>query len=69
MTKRYKVSEGDIQHYIAPELKGRIVGLHDEALRPQTVEEIEALQKQAYEEAKKAGYDDGLKKGLDERST
>lgn len=66
MTKRYKVSEGDIQHYIAPELKGRIVGLHDEALRPQTVEEIEALQKQAYEEAKKAGYDDGLKKGLDE---
>jgi len=66
MTKRYKVSEADIQHYVAPELKGRIVGLRDEALRPQTVEEIEALQKQAYEEAKQAGYDDGLKKGLDE---
>lgn len=66
MTKRYKVSEADIQHYIAPELKGRIVGLRDESLRPQTVEEIEALQKQAYEEAKKAGFDDGLKKGLDE---
>jgi len=66
MTKRYKVSEADIQHYVAPELKGRIVGLRDEALRPQTVEEIEALQKQAYEEAKQAGYNDGLQKGLDE---
>lgn len=66
MTKRYKVSEADIQHYIAPELKGHIVGLRDEALRPQTVEEIEALQKQAYEEAKKSGYADGLKQGLDE---
>jgi len=66
MTKRYKVSEADIQHYVAPELKGRIVGLRDEALRPQTVEEIEALQKQAYEEAKQAGYNDGLQKGLDD---
>ena len=66
MAKKYKVSETDIQHYVAPELKGQIVGLRDEAVRPQTVEEIEALQKQAYEEAKQAGYDDGLKKGLDE---
>lgn len=66
MSKRYKVSEADIQHYVAPELKGHIVGLRDEALRPQTVEEIEALQKQAYEEAKQAGYKDGLKKGMDE---
>jgi len=66
MSKRYKVSEADIQHYVAPELKGHIVGLRDESLRPQTVEEIEALQKQAYEEAKKTGYEDGLKQGLDE---
>lgn len=66
MTKRYKVAEADIKHYVAPELKGRIVGLSEEALRPQTVEEIEALQKQAYEEAKKAGYEEGLKNGLDE---
>lgn len=68
MSKKYTVSEADIQHYVAPELKGHIVGLRDEALRPQTVEEIEALQKQAYDEAKQAGYDDGLKKGVQEMS-
>lgn len=66
MSKRYTVSEADIQHYVAPELKGHIVGLRDDSLRPQTVEEIEAIQKQAYEEAKQAGYEDGLKQGVDE---
>ena len=66
MSNRFKVSESDIQHYVPPELTGNIVGMQDEAIRPQTVEEIEALQKQAYDEAVKAGREDGLKQGLRE---
>ncbi|MCW8936278.1 MAG: FliH/SctL family protein [Gammaproteobacteria bacterium] len=66
MTSRFKVSESDIQHYVPPELKGHIVGMRDDAIRPQTVEEIEALQKQAYDEAVKAGHAEGLKQGLQE---
>lgn len=62
MSKKFTVSEADIQHYVPPELTGNIVGMKEAALRPQTVEEIEALQKQAYEEARQ----DGLKKGLEE---
>jgi len=66
MSNRFKVSESDIQHYVPPELSGNIVGMQDEAVRPQTVEEIEALQKQAYDEAVKAGHAEGLKQGLQE---
>ncbi|MCW9047948.1 MAG: FliH/SctL family protein [Gammaproteobacteria bacterium] len=66
MSSRFKVSESDIQHYVPPELKGHIVGMRDDAIRPQTVEEIEALQKQAYDEAVKAGHAEGLKQGLQE---
>jgi len=66
MSKRYTVSDDEIQHYVAPELSGRIVGLREQAIRPQTVEEIEALQKQAYEEARKQGYEAGLKQGIEE---
>jgi len=66
MSNRFNVSDSDIQHYVAPELTGNIVGMQDEAIRPQTVEEIEALQKQAYEEAKQAGHAEGLKQGLQE---
>jgi len=66
MSNRFKVSESDIQHYVAPELKGHIVGMQDEAIRPQTVEEIEALQKQAYEEAVIEGRAEGVKQGLQE---
>jgi len=66
MSNRFKVSESDIQHYVPPELTGNIVGMQDEAIRPQTVEEIEALQKQAYDEAVKAGREEGLKQGLRE---
>jgi len=68
MSKPFKVPESEIKHYVPPELSGNIVGMNEEALRPQTVEEIEALQKQAYEEAVKEGYDAGLKKGLQEMS-
>lgn len=66
MKKPYSVSDDDVKHYVMPELSGRIVGLRNDMVKPQTVEEIEALQKQAYEEAKKAGYAEGLKNGLQE---
>jgi flagellar assembly protein FliH len=66
MRKPYSASDDDVKHYVLPELTGNIVGLRDDVVRPQTVEEIEALQKQAYEEAKKAGYAEGLKNGLQE---
>ena len=66
MKKPYSAADGDVKHYVMPELTGKIVGLRDDIVRPQTVEEIEALQKQAYEEAKKAGYAEGLKTGLQE---
>jgi len=66
MRKPYSVADSEVKHYVPPELKGQIVGLRDEAVRPQTVEEIEALQKRAADEAKKAGYEAGLKQGLQE---
>ena len=66
MTKSYSAPDDDVKHYVMPELTGKIVGLRDDIVRPQTVEEIEALQKQASEEAKKAGYAEGLKTGLQE---
>jgi len=66
MKKTYNASDDDVKHYVMPELTGNIVGLRDDVVKPQTVEEIEALQKQAYEEAKKAGYAEGLKTGLQE---
>lgn len=59
-----KISSKDqnIQHWVLPELSGEIVGYAADGMRPQTVEEIEALQKQAYEE----GRQEGFKAGLDE---
>ena len=68
MRKPFTVSEDKIQHYDPPELRGRIVGLSSESLRPQTVEEIEALQRQAYEEAKQEGRAEGVKLGREEVS-
>ncbi|RDH84692.1 MAG: hypothetical protein DIZ80_04285 [endosymbiont of Galathealinum brachiosum] len=68
MSKPFKVPESEIQHFVLPELKGAIVGMNDEAIRPQTVEEIEALQKQAYDEAVIAGRKEGLKQGLQQAS-
>jgi flagellar assembly protein FliH len=66
MKKPYTISDDRVRHYVAPELQGKIVGQRDEMVRPQTVEEIEALQKQAYEEARKAGHAEGVKQGLQE---
>ncbi|VAW67904.1 Flagellar assembly protein FliH [hydrothermal vent metagenome] len=62
MVKKFSVPESEIKHYVMPEITGNIVGMTEEALRPQTVEEIEALQKQAYDEARQAGF----KKGIEE---
>ncbi len=66
MKKPYTISDDQVKHYIAPELQGKIVGLRDEMVHPQTVEEIEALQKQAYDEARVAGHAEGVKQGLQE---
>ncbi len=63
MAKKYTVSEADIQHYVPPELSGRIAGMREDRVRPQTVEEIEALQKQAYDEASEQGYAKGYEEG------
>lgn len=70
MAKKYTVTEAEIQHYVPPELSGRIAGMREDRVRPQTVEEIEALQKQAYEEASEQGfakgYEEGHQKGYEE---
>lgn len=61
MTKAYSVDDTDIKHWVMPEVKGRIVGnSKEEVVRPQTVEDLEALQKQAYEEARIEGRKAGL---------
>ena len=63
MSKPFSVNEDQIKHYVLPEVTGPIVGLEKDHIRPQTVEDIEAIQKEAYEEGKKQGYEDGLKEG------
>lgn len=60
MSKPFTPREGQVRHWVMPEVSGKIVGATKEPLRPQTVEEIEALQKQAREE----GYQEGLKRGM-----
>ncbi len=64
MPKKYTVTDADIQHYLPPELTGPIVGMREDSVRPKTVEEIEEIQKKAYEEA----YQEGYKKGFEEGS-
>jgi len=66
MSNKFEVSDNDIKHFILPELRGDIVGLKDEPKKYQTVEEIEALQKKAFNKAVKAGHEQGLKQGLAE---
>lgn len=66
LSKPFSASDDDIKHWVMPEVRGNIVGLKDEALRPQTVEDIEALQQQAYEEGKQQGIEDGKKAGIAE---
>lgn len=66
MSKPFTTSEDRIKHWVMPEVRGNIVGLKDEALRPQTVEDLEALQQQAYKEAMAQGIEDGKKAGMAE---
>ncbi|MCW8956417.1 MAG: FliH/SctL family protein [Gammaproteobacteria bacterium] len=66
MSKSFSASDDNVKHWVMPEVRGDIVGLKDQALRPQTVEDIETLQKQAYEEGKQQGIEDGKKAGMAE---
>ena len=66
MPKPYSANEKDIKHWMLPEVTGRIVGLSGDVQRLQTVEDIEALQKQGFDEGRKEGYAAGLKSGQDE---
>ena len=49
-----------IKHWIVPELTGHILGAETTLKGPQTVEDLEALQKQAWEEGRKDGYEAGM---------
>jgi len=57
MSKPFKASDDEIQHFILPEVKGKIIGFDNITHGPQTVEELEALQKRAYEEGLARGYE------------
>ena len=60
MSKPFSANEDDIKHYVLPEVTGDIVGFSGDSVRPQTVEDIEALQKEAYEEGRKQGHQAGM---------
>jgi len=68
MPNKFEVPDNDIKHFIMPELRGDIVGLKDDPKKYQTTEEIEAIQKKAFNNAVKSGHDQGLKQGLAEAS-
>lgn len=60
MSKPFKASDDQIQHFILPEVTGEIVGYENSNAGPQTVEELEALQQQAYQEGLEKGRQAGL---------
>ena len=60
MSKPFSADEDKIKHYVLPEVTGHIVGFDSDEIKPQTVEDIEALQKEAYEEGRKQGKQAGL---------
>lgn len=66
MPKPFTVDEDQIKHYVLPEVTGDIVGFSAENLRPQTVEDIETLQREAYEEGLAQGLEEGRREGLAE---
>ena len=55
-----KPVDGQVKHWVMPEVTGHIAGAEAGFKRPQTVEDIEALQKQAWEEGRKEGYQAGM---------
>lgn len=63
MTKPFSTDAANIKHWVLPEVSGRIVGEDkEEYVRPQTVEDIEAI----YEEGRKKGYEAGFAEGIEE---
>ncbi len=66
LSKAFHVDDDNIKHWVLPEVHGNIVGESGEAVIPQTVEDIEALHKQVYEEALQKGREEGLKQGREE---
>lgn len=55
MSKPFSTKEENIKHWVLPEISGKIVGVQDKGIRPQTVEDIQAV----YEEGRKQGYEAG----------
>lgn len=49
-----------VKHWVMPEVTGHILGAEKTIKGPQTVEDIEALQKQAWEEGRQDGYEAGM---------
>ncbi len=68
MSRRFEVPESDIKHFVMEELRGDIVGNADDAKGYQTTEEIERLQKKAFDSAVKKGHAKGLQQGLADAS-
>jgi len=62
MSKPFSTDEENIKHWVLPEVSGKIVGVRDEEIRPQTVEDIQAV----YEEGRKQGYEAGKAEALAE---
>ncbi len=60
MSKPFSADEDQIKHFVLPEVTGEIVGLGGDSLRPQTVEDIEKLQQQAFEEGRAEGRRAGV---------
>ena len=66
MSKPMHASDDEIKHWVLPEVRGNIVGESSDPIPPQTVEDIEALHKQAYEEGFQQGKREGMEQGREE---
>jgi len=57
VTKPFSTDAENVKHWVLPEVSGRVVGMDtDTKIRPQTVEDIEAI----YEEGRNKGYEAGF---------
>ena len=66
MSKPLKVSADEVKHWVLPEVRGKIVGESSDVIAPQTVEDIETLRQQAYQEGLQQGIEKGRQDGLAE---
>ena len=64
MAKPFSANEKDIKHWMLPEVTGNIVGMSGEHHKFQTVEAIQALQKQGFDEGREQGHKEGYAAGL-----